>query len=106
MNQKKLPKSENLSKNQLRRGKLERVHHEPPSHRLDNFNPMKIAEGKRKEKRHRLGSRSCIENLSGMIILKIRDFDQGEGYKVKMRLGFFLSESCFDLDKSSLGLFY
>lgn len=66
MNKKKSSlNSTSVSKNQRRAPKHERVHHEPPSHRLDNFNPMKIAEGKRKEKRDRLGSRNGLENLSG-----------------------------------------
>ena len=54
-----------VSKGQRDKNKRERVHHEPPSHRLDNFNPMIIAESKKKEKRDRLGSRNKIENLSG-----------------------------------------
>ena len=95
MNQKKSHKSTTLSKGQRRGGKAERVHHEPPSHRLDNFNPMKIAEGKRKEKRNRLGSRSGLENLSGMTFwIGIKGGYLEAGFEGREK-GLFLAGDCF-----------
>lgn len=45
------------------------LHREPPSHRLDNFNPMNITESKRKLRKDRVSSISQTENYSGTLCL-------------------------------------
>lgn len=66
MNKKKMSLY-SLTSSQNRRAvsNLERIHKDPPSSRLDKFDPEKIAEHKRKEKKDRAARNSQLEQYSG-----------------------------------------